>query len=246
MTKDLTTGNAPKHLQNAPGAAVGVDEAGKHSSLPRFKIVQAQAKDDELIAHGTGALVLDKELIVKAGVSFRATPVFFWRSYAKIRDYDDKSPDFWLADESLDPESETGKFALDFNNRIQPYPDNPDLKYHYAELLNFALVTHNGPSAIYSWMKGEHKIGRDLCKYVARQGREPNCVSIFGNVLEFATREERNPKGDRYQVLGFSVPDQCWVSNKGLYEAYAKQHKVFATAHAEKTIGVNRADGEET
>lgn len=241
--KLTTTTPVPAYLKTS-GGAVGADEAAKYVSMPRLKIIQAQCRDDELKASGEGALFLmpDRTFMAEPGQRFTATPVYFWASFARIRDNDDNGPETWIEHETTDATSDTARTAKDWDRREQPYPDNPKLKFTFVELLNFTLVMALDDIAVFTYMKGSHKIGRRLCSHVAQMARKFD-VSIYGTTLEFYTRKEPGKRGI-FQVLDFAVPENPWTPKDRIAQM-AETHEGLAKAQGDGALGVDRDEADD-
>lgn len=236
-------GERPAHL--AKYATEGADLLAQYQQLQRLKVVQDQTDRElkKLFPAGSAILAPERSLVAHATNPFEAAVLFFWPSWERWADLDDKSHPPGPVESSLDPASEVARAARNPKTRLVPYPDNTEQRkwnWRNIESLNFAIRIETGPAAgavaVVSFNKGSHGLGSGLCGYLKRRA-DTQGVSIWANRLVFATHEVPGKTKGTFWVPEWKPAEEPFCSAadadvlKATYDGLKK-------AHDGRTIGV--------
>jgi hypothetical protein len=244
-----TTGNAdmPAFLAQTRGASSDtLDGLGQYQSTPRVAIVQPQSGPERKSEFGEGAVVIlpDNELVVEAGGSFVAVPVYFFPTWEVWSDIDDEQSDMIL-DSSSDESSDIARRCKDPKQRTQKYNvGDEEYEMSYVESLNFIVRIEDGPAAgtfaVLSFNRGAHYVGRKIASVLKRRN-----IALYGNRVKFGTTHRTKGRYNWFEfALGNPTAEEggSFVQNKDDFEALKQQHDMFRDAHRAGVLGVNRDD----
>jgi hypothetical protein len=245
----------PSYLSTAPKPDLRTVQ--QYQLVPRLKIVQGMSDADLRKAFPPGSAIIrpDDILVAGFGQEFRAVLLFFWPSWEKWRDINDREGPPLVAStlDLLDPSGIPAR-ARSQEARLEEYPGDAEMVaekklkqlryYRYTESLNFALWIEEGPAAgsmcVASFARGGHNIGAKLCTYIMRREvpwGAARCV--------FSVGERTNAKRQTWYQLFFRPPEEPFTSA----DLFAKLRPIaegLERAHAQKIIGVAPDVGIET
>jgi len=219
----------------------GIEAVGAYQNLARLKVVQAQSDEELQDELGLGSLVIvpDRVLVATFEQPVKATPIFFWPSWALWRDANDQSGPP-VVEETTDPSSKIALRAKSAQARVEPYPDNPGMKFTYREQLNFLFRIHEGEAAgmlaVHAFSSGGHAEGARLCGYLKRKA-----VPIYANVIELIAGKKTNKQKKSWYQLD-TRPAQNPFCSEADFEPMRALHLDAKAAFDSQTFGLADED----
>ena len=243
MTTDLIeSGNSPavpQWLASRKGPT-GTEGMQEYATTPRLRVIHATSREEDQERHGLGSAVIEPDGIVAAQFDqrFVCCPVGFYTSWAQWFDINDKGKDCPLpfAERSIRRDSELAKRCANWQNREEPYPDNPKFSYTFQESLNFVMVVLDGQAqgvaAEVEFRSGGHAVGRRLSGYLARRGEAG--VPLWANRIALHVGKRKSGDNSWFQ-LDFDAADPPFV-DEATGAPMEKKFKAF-TASYKSAIG---------
>lgn len=166
--------NAPDYLQKYIEQDTSKAEMKEHRILPRFKVVQGTASGELADKFKQGDLIARPGdiLIAAAKATIQFVPLFFFNSFMRFSDLQDKeSPT--ILEQTYDASSELAKKCRDAERRIELYPGQESKKsddrwkYRNSEFLNFPGLIYGvhdlaGQPITLSFTRGEFMVGKNF------------------------------------------------------------------------------------
>lgn len=202
----------------------GVKELETTATIPRLRIVQSMSDTELKDAFGEGAVILkdDAELIAEKEKPFSAIPIIYYESFEQWRDVNDAANASPIVAATMNRTSVLADRAM--QRLIEPYPDNGKLSYSYRHCLNLILLLLDakhraGGQCIYTWMRGEFKLGTGVVGFLRRRlmvAAKPDGTTppIFSLVLSLHSEPTKNRKSQSWYVLNVdrdAVGDKWWT-----------------------------------
>ncbi|KKL90265.1 hypothetical protein LCGC14_1906420 [marine sediment metagenome] len=214
-------------------------DATKHAELA---VILEKERDQKL--EDMQILVPDEVVTAEYEKPVDMIAFFKWISYMKICDNDD--PSFWIAEETLNPESELAKKSRTHDTREEVYPDNPKMFYSYHKSFNFVVEIQSGPSkgmvAAIRLHGGGFNHGQQWWNRIERAGEQG--VPIYGISWVGLVKHEVGPKGEWEQFRIISTSKDAFIPEKEVMR-YSKYFADATKALKEGGLGFAKVEEEE-
>ena len=242
--------------------AEGVEELREYYVPPRFKIVQAQSKQElvDLFGVGAGIVVPSNIPVAKYEEQFKRSnpftfiPIFTFKEYGIVNPRNVKNPETgadlpFMRERTYDPKSEIAKRAKDFQNKENRYETCPESKdpnkrLRFVEFLNFICIIEGVPDLYmmpvhFSFWSTGHADGRALANYILARTGVPLYAQRFQGTVTPRNNAEGNWKGLTVQIP--QVADS-FVQSAEECEFYRQKHVEVKQMFNERKMQVDHED----
>lgn len=229
----------------------GMDE---YVSVPRVKVIQGTTAEEVKDRFGEGAaVIIPGDLTLspkksKGGTGFEFIPLYFWVSYVKISDRDDKES-MMILEETFDKNSPLAELARNPDTREEPYgpeitegKDKGELKFtaKNVERLNFIVRIdsgeHKGIDCGLTFERGEFSHGKRLCSLISMRKAGTRTLPLFGGRYK-ATPDNRTRGTNTWYGLDVANAETPVISG-AMAKELESAHNAFKELHAKKALGI--------
>lgn len=224
------TQNLPDYV--TPGTiGEGADEIEVTNILPRIRAVQGMTDQTIKNEFGEGAMFLSPDgiLIAPKGGSIRANIIFPFRSWFRLRDINDPSPEGPIMDYTIDPNSELARVCSSPHHRTETY-DNGRFTARNVASYDFVVMLDSpvaGQLAIVSFNRGGWKIGSTLRDRIRQLGHRHG-YPVYAHIIELSAQLTSNRTGKSWWQItwkyvgaaGTEMVEECRRHYREMKAAY--------------------------